>query len=570
MRRRLSVTGLCINKSRPHRMTYGLAVVSVAVALGLSELLEPFLGDARPYLAVLGAVVVTVWHGGWRPAAFAAIIGYLGTVYLFIMPRHKGGIPKIDFAEELVAYLVSCGIVILLGELWRRAGRRAEQHLHRLEQEIAERKEAERRLIANLAIAQILAESPQLEDAVPGVLQKVGDTLHWQVGAVWIPDADENVLRCFKIWKAFPDKFARFEEVSSGRTFKRGIGLPGRVFATMKPVWIPDVTKDENFPRGPVAAAEGLHAALAFPIYGEKFLGIMEFFSDEIREPDEAVLAMFGVIGGQIGQFIERKQTEEALQKAQAELKQHATKLEQMVAQRTARLSETVQELEAFSYSIAHDMRAPLRSMQGFATILGQEYGDKLDDTARGYLQRLGSAAARMDRLVVDILNYSQVVRGELDLSIVDTHKLVLDIIHSYPQFEQTHADISIEGRLPLVLANEAALTQVISNLLGNAVKFVTPGVRACVRVGANPEDAHDDRVELWVEDNGIGIPRDLQKRLFNIFTRLHRPGLYEGTGIGLAIVKKAVERMGGSVGVDSTPGEGSRFWFQLRRPVQQ
>jgi len=550
-------------------MTYGVAVVSVAVALVLSVLLEPFLGDARPYLAVLGAVVVSVWRGGWRPAAFAALIGYLGTAYLFIMPRHRDGVPINDFAEELAAYLVSCGVVISLGELWRRARWRAEQHLRRMEQEIAERKEAERRLIANLAIAQILAESPQLEDAVPRVLQKAGETLRWQVGAVWIPDAGEKVLRCLRMWKAFPGKFARFEAVSCDATFPSGIGLPGRVWATLKPVWIPDVTTDENFPRGPVAAAEGLHAGLAFPIYGEKFLGIIEFFSDEIREPDEAMLAMFGLIGGQIGQFIERKRAEEALQKAQAELKEHATKLEHMVAQRTAKLSETVQDLEAFSYSIAHDMRAPLRSMQGFAGILKQDYGDKLDDTARGYLQRLGSAAGRMDRLIVDILNYSQVVRGELDVGIVDSHKLVLDIIHSYPQFERTHADISIEGRLPPVLANEAALTQVMSNLLGNAVKFVAPGLRPCVRVGTNPEAVHDGRVELWVQDNGIGIAPDLQKRLFNMFTRLHRPGLYEGTGIGLAIVKKAVERMGGSVGVDSNPGHGSRFWVQLRHPVQ-
>ena len=551
-------------------MTYALGVVSVAVALVLSRLLEPFLGDARPYLAVLGAVAVSVWRGGWRPAAFAAIIGYLGTAYLFIVPRKDAGVPTNDFAEELAAYLVSCGILISLGELWHRARRRADQHLKRMEQEVAERKEAERRLLANLAIAQILAESPQLEDAVPRVLQKVGETLRWQLGAVWIPDNEEKVLHCLKIWKAFAWQFGGFEEASSGRTFTRGIGLPGRVWSTLKPIWIPDVTQDENFPRAPVAAAEGLHAALAFPIYGEKFLGIMEFFSDEIREPDEAMLAMFAVIGGQIGQFIERKRADEALLKAQAELKQHATKLEQMVAQRTARLRETVQELEAFSYSIAHDMRAPLRSMQGFAGILAQDYGDKLDDAAQGYLQRLSSAAARMDRLIVDILNYSQVVRGELDLRVVDIHQLVLDMIHSYPQFEHTHADISIEGRLPHVLANEAALTQVMSNLLGNAVKFVAPGVRPRVQVGANSEAAHDERIELWVEDNGIGIPRDLQKRLFNIFTRLHRPGLYEGTGIGLAIVKKAVERMGGSVGVDSNPGQGSRFWVQLRRPTQQ
>ncbi len=158
-------------------MTYGTAVVSVVAALVLSVLLGPFLGDARPYLAVLGAVVVSVWNGGWRPATIAAALGYVGTACLFILPRSRAGVRTNDFFEELGAYVVSCAVVIALGELWHRARRRAEQHLDSLEQEIAERKEGERRLIANLAIAQILAESPRLEDAVARVLQKVGETL---------------------------------------------------------------------------------------------------------------------------------------------------------------------------------------------------------------------------------------------------------------------------------------------------------------------------------------------------------------------------------------------------------
>ncbi len=242
--------------------------------------------------------------------------------------------------------------------------------------------------------------------------------------------------------------------------------------------------------------------------------------------------------------------------------------LEHTVKERTARLRETVHELEAFSYSIAHDMRAPLRAMQGFAAILEQEYASQLDGTARSYLQRLVTASGRMDRLIVDILNYSKVVRGELDLAPVDVQKLIGTIIESYPNLDAGRADIQIEGALPLVRANEAALTQVISNLLGNAVKFVAPDVRPRVRIYAEgmsvPGEA--DMVAVCFEDNGIGMPRESQKRLFNIFTRLNRPGLYEGSGIGLAIVKKAVERMGGRVGVESEPGKGSRFRVELRR----
>ena len=239
--------------------------------------------------------------------------------------------------------------------------------------------------------------------------------------------------------------------------------------------------------------------------------------------------------------------------------------LEHTVRERTARLRETVHELEAFSYSIAHDMRAPLRAMQGFAAILEQEYASKLDATARSYLQRLVTASGRMDRLIVDILNYSKVVRGELDLAPVDVQKLIGTIVESYPNLDASRADIQIEGTLPLVRANEAALTQVISNLLGNAVKFVAPNVRPHVRIYAEGT-REGSMVAICFEDNGIGMPRESQKRLFNIFTRLNRPGLYEGSGIGLAIVKKAVERMGGRVSVESEPGKGSCFRVELQR----
>ena len=242
--------------------------------------------------------------------------------------------------------------------------------------------------------------------------------------------------------------------------------------------------------------------------------------------------------------------------------------LEQTVRERTARLRETVHELEAFSYSIAHDMRAPLRAMQGFAAILDQEYASKLDTTARSYLQRLVTASGRMDRLIVDILNYSKVVRGELELAPVDVQLLIGTIVESYPNLDASRADIQVEGTLPMVRANEAALTQVISNLLGNAVKFMAPDVRPRVRIYAEGTHGGGEAgmVTICFEDNGIGMPRESQKRLFNIFTRLNRPGLYEGSGIGLAIVKKAVERMGGRVSVESEPGKGSRFRVELQR----
>jgi PAS domain S-box-containing protein len=175
-------------------------------------------------------------------------------------------------------------------------------------------RENERRVAAHLAVTRILAESPALSDATPQILHRIGETLGWEVGAMWAPDPEREELRCLTVWLAPSVKSERFESVCRERTFLPGIGLPGRVWTSLQPTWIPDVTRDKNFPRAPIATVEGFHGAFAFPIlFAERFLGVMEFFSHEIREPDKALLAMVGSIGNQIGQFMERKGAEEAL-----------------------------------------------------------------------------------------------------------------------------------------------------------------------------------------------------------------------------------------------------------------
>jgi len=179
---------------------------------------------------------------------------------------------------------------------------------------ITERKHASRDLGGSLSVTRILAESPALTDALPRILQRICDTFGWEVGAMWVLDTGAGVLQCLKVWPPQGSNGSKFEAITYEHTFSSGIGLPGRVWKTLKPAWIPDVTRDDNFPRAPSAAAAGLHAAFGFPILsGEKFLGVMEFFSHEIREPDESLLATFRGIGTQIGQFIERKQSEQAL-----------------------------------------------------------------------------------------------------------------------------------------------------------------------------------------------------------------------------------------------------------------
>ncbi|MFN7138489.1 MAG: PAS domain S-box protein [Limisphaerales bacterium] len=256
-----------------------------------------------------------------------------------------------------------------------------------------------------------------------------------------------------------------------------------------------------------------------------------------------------------------RKQAEEALAKAQEELKQHAVILEQTVQERTAKLRETIGELEHFSYTITHDMRAPLRAMQAFGGILKDEYAPQLDDIGRDYLRRITTAAARMDSLITDALNYSKAVQMELTLEPVAPEPLLREILESYPQFHERKEQIHLISAFPRVYGNKAALTQCFSNLLDNAIKFVPTGRAPSIKVWAEPRGTF---VRLWFEDNGIGIPEEQLDRVFGMFQQLNTN--YQGTGIGLALVRKVVHRMQGQVGVVSKPNEGSRFWLDLKK----
>jgi signal transduction histidine kinase len=185
--------------------------------------------------------------------------------------------------------------------------------------------------------------------------------------------------------------------------------------------------------------------------------------------------------------------------------------------------------------------------------------------TLLDYCRRIIAAADRLDKLIHDSLNYTKVVLQDLPLEPVPLSKLLPSLIETYPNLQPDKADITIEDPLPTVLGEESLLTQCFSNLLGNAVKFVPPGSRPRVRVRAGTSG---DFLRITIEDNGIGIPPQAQTRLFRMFERLS--GDYEGTGVGLAIVRKVVQRMGGRVGAESEPNKGSRFWVELRPALGQ
>jgi signal transduction histidine kinase len=203
-----------------------------------------------------------------------------------------------------------------------------------------------------------------------------------------------------------------------------------------------------------------------------------------------------------------------------------------------------------------------LRIIERFAQVLLEDIGESLEPAYLDYLQRISANARQLDTLITDLLTYCRLGQTGLSLEPVDLALTVSDALALLePEIEAQQAQVSIEAPLPPVQANRLMLIQVLTNLFSNALKFVAPGVQPQVRVWAEPRNG---QTRLWIEDQGIGILTDKQQQIFKPFQRLHGEEEYPGTGIGLAIVRKGVERMGGQVGVESQVGQGSRFWIEL------
>lgn len=272
----------------------------------------------------------------------------------------------------------------------------------------------------------------------------------------------------------------------------------------------------------------------------------------------------------------EQRIAEQQINKLNRDLAYRATQLEEtnselkaeVVTRKRAEdaLHESNAALEAFSYSVSHDLRAPLRAMQGFGRVLLDDYGPVLDDMGRECAQRIVGAAERMDNLINDLLVYSRLGHTTLDLSPVPLTDIFNDIRGQVAaDIEQKQATLHIPPDLPAVEAHRVTLTQVLLNLISNGLKFVPENVPPRIEVGTQ----HDGEwVVLSLKDNGIGIPVEDHRRVFKVFERLSGAENFPGTGLGLAIVKKGIERMGGTVGLESNPGQGSCFWIKLRKAL--
>ena len=412
---------------------------------------------------------------------------------------------------------------------------------------------------ARMAVLRAEVAMETANDAsVPSVLKNVSEALlerlELTLARVWTLEPGSQTLELRASGGLYTDLDAFDSKI------ELGVSTIGRAAERPKIYIINKIEGEGESANSEWMRREGITCLAAFPlIAADQVLGVLGVYGKEALS--EAVANELAFAAKGLAQFLQRKQSEEKLHQAQEELSRYTGSLEKLTAERTASLREMVQQMEEFSYTISHDLRAPIRAMQGYANALLEDYGDRLDNTGRDYLERIARSGHRMDRMIREILTYSRLTRCEIAVRPVSLDSLVREIVQQYPGIHASGGEIEIAERLENVIGHEPSLTQVISNLLTNACKFVAPNTTPRCKVWTERNNGH---VRLFVRDNGIGIKPEHQHRLFGMFERVHPESLYEGTGIGLAIVRKAMERMGGQVGVESDGVNGSQFWIEL------
>jgi len=430
--------------------------------------------------------------------------------------------------------------------------------------DVTERKCEESRLAAQYAVTRVLAEAPTLASASPRILQAVCESLDWAVGAIWQVEQKEKLLRCVETWRMPSAQVEEFDRGTRSHTFSLGVGLPGRVWSQAQPAWIEDVTCDANFPRAPIAAKEGLHAAFGFPILlGAEVLGVLEFFSHEIQQPDARLLEMMSAIGSQLGQFIERKDSEDAL-------RVYARDLE--TARRRA--EEATRAKSEFLANISHEIRTPMNAMIGMTELA---LSTRITREQREYLNTIQGSADALLTLVNDLLDFSKIEARKLQLDHVgfnlrdaleDTMRVLAPRAHKKGVELACHIHPDVPDALT---GDPLRLRQIVVNLVGNAIKFTDHG-EVVLRVQAESRRNGNAQLRFSVTDTGIGIAPEKQVVIFEAFSQADSSTTrrYGGTGLGLAISAQLVELMGGTIAVESQPGRGSKFHFTASFEVQR
>ncbi len=447
--------------------------------------------------------------------------------------------------------------VSINSSVYREAGKFI--HTRCFTQDISERRGIEGRLALQYAVTRILSDSLEVADGAQKILRTACQTLDWEVGALWKVDASASLLRCVDICHANSNLTPEFDQLSQNTAFKKGHGLPGRVWQSGKPFWIDNVVEDPNFPRAAVALREGLRGAFGFPVLvGNDVWGVLEFLSSEIREPDAELMNLAAGIGGQIGQFTQRRRAERELEDL---LKRESSARAE--AEKANRLKDE------FLATLSHELRTPLNAVIGWSRMLNS---GRLDPETSLHAQEvIARNASAQKQIIEDILDVSRVITGKLQLHLrpVDLATVVhaaLDAVRPAMEAKEIRVETKIDSNLRAISGDPDRLQQVVWNILSNAAKF-TP-TSGEVHISVRQSGTH---ALIQVKDNGPGIDPAFLPYVFERFrqadgstTRTHG-----GLGLGLAIVRHLVELHGGTIAVENrAESQGAIFTISLPLPT--
>jgi signal transduction histidine kinase len=393
-----------------------------------------------------------------------------------------------------------------------------------------------------------LAEATTFEGAAPRILQVLCTGLGWDLGALWRVDPQAGVLRCVELWRAESVHADRFEAATRTGTFQSGIGLLGRVWTSRAPICVPDVTRDPTFRRAEVAARDGLRSAFACPILlGNEVLGVIDFVSRESHQADQDLLDLMATIGSQIGQFMERKQTENALQLAQAELA-HVMRV------------MTMGELTA---SIAHEINQPLSALTSNAGACMRWLARQPPDLqeADACLQRIISNSHRAGDVITRIralVKKSPPVKGRVDLN--DAIQEVIALVEPEARRHEVLVRRELASDLPPVQGDRVQLQQVILNLTMNGIEAMKDVAARSRELWIRSCPHQECGVLVSVRDSGIGLDPAGLERVFEAFYTTKAQGM----GMGLSISRSIIEAHGGQLWPSTNDGNGATFQFTL------
>ena len=396
-------------------------------------------------------------------------------------------------------------------------------------------------------------EAASVDEAMRIALDQICTHTGWPVGHAYMLDESAGDLAPSGIWHLDDaQKFETFRSVTEATRFASGVGLPGRVLASGEPAWIFDVTKDPNFPRAKLATEIGVRAGAAFPVLvGPKVAAVLEFFSAEAAEPDEALLEVMAQIGTQLGRAIERERAEEALREAK-ELAEGATKAK-----------------SSFLANMSHELRTPLNVILGVSEIMQEEAEEQgLEDFLES-LDHVSREGKHLLHLIEEILDLSKIEAGKLEFRLedFDVAALMRDAAVAVQPLADKNSNrlvVNCPEDIGAMHADPLRVRQVVLNLLSNACKF-TEGGEVTLELGRERTDG-TDWLEVTVSDTGIGMTPEQTEKLFEEFTQADgsMTRKYGGTGLGLAISRRLCRMMGGEVSLTSEPGEGTTFTARL------